>query len=42
MSKSKTFPLNQNLTCANYGNYEATCVICPEKYVGQIKEQILQ
>jgi len=25
MTKSKTFPLKQNLTCANYGVYVATC-----------------
>jgi len=33
-SKTKTFPLNQNLTCANYGIYIATCLLCDEKYVG--------
>jgi len=35
MSKFKTFPFNQNLTCANYSIYVATCVICHEQYVGQ-------
>jgi len=35
MSKAKTFPLNQNLTCTNYGIDVATCVICNKKYVGQ-------
>jgi len=25
---SKTFPLNHNVTCVNYGIYVATCVIC--------------
>jgi len=33
--KNKYFPLKQNLTCANYGLYVATCVICHEQYVGQ-------
>jgi len=40
MSKNKTFPLNHNLTCANCGIYVATCVICHEQYVGQIKNKI--
>ena len=31
--KNKTLPLNQNLTCANYGIYVLTCVICDEEYV---------
>jgi len=37
MTKTKTFPLNQYLTCANHGWYVcvATCVICHEQYVGQ-------
>ena len=39
MSKTKTFPLNQNLTCANYGIYVATCVLCHEQYVGQTKNK---
>jgi len=25
MTKSETFPLKQNVTCANYGVYVATC-----------------
>jgi len=33
ISKTKTFPLNQNLTCADYGIYVATCVLCHEQYV---------
>ena len=37
MSKTKIFPLNQNLTCAKYGICAVTCVICHEKYVGQTK-----
>jgi len=39
MSKTKTFPLNQNLTCPNYGIYVATCVLCHEQYVGQTKNK---
>jgi len=39
MSKINTFPLNQNLTCANFGIYAATCVICHEQYVGQTKNK---
>jgi len=39
MSKNKTFPLNQELTCANHGIYVATCVICQEQYVGQTKNK---
>jgi len=35
LAKDQTFPLNQNLTCANCGIDLATCVICNEKYVGQ-------
>jgi len=35
MGKNKTFSLNQKLTCANYGIYVATCVICHEQYVEQ-------
>ena len=30
MTKSKTFTLKQNLTCANCGIYAATCGICHE------------
>ena len=36
MTKTKTFPLDQNLTCANYVSYVATCVICHQLHVGQI------
>ena len=39
MGTNKTFPLNQKLTCANYGIYVATCVICHEQYVGQTKNK---
>jgi len=37
MSKTKTFLLNQHLTCTDYGIYVATCVPCHEQYVGQTK-----
>ena len=39
MSKTKTFPLNQKLTWADYGIYVATCVICHEQYVAQTKNK---
>ena len=39
MNKTKTFPLNQNLTRANYGFYAATCVLCHKQYVGQTKNK---
>jgi len=39
MDKNKTFPLNQKLTCANYGVYVATCVICHEQHIGQTKNK---
>jgi len=39
MSKTKTFLLNQNLTCANYGIHVATSVLCHEQYVGQTKNK---
>ena len=32
--QTKTFKLNQSLTCADFGIYVATCVICHEQYVG--------
>ena len=35
LTKAKTFPLNKHLTCANFGIYIVTCVICHEQYVGQ-------
>jgi len=35
LTKTKTFKLNQSLTCADFGIYVATCVICHEQYVGQ-------
>ena len=35
LTKTKTFKLNQSLTCADFGIYVATCVICREQYVGQ-------
>ena len=41
MSETKSFSLNQNLTCANYGIYAATCVICHEQYVGQTIRKFL-
>jgi len=39
MGKNKIFLLNQKLTCAKYGIYVATCVICHEQYVGQTKNK---
>jgi len=36
MTNNKYFPLNQNLTCANFGIYEATCLTCYQQYNGQI------
>ena len=33
------FKLKQRLTCANYGIYVATCVLCGEQYVGQTKNK---
>ena len=35
LTKTKTFKLNPSLTCADFGIYVATCVICHEQYVGQ-------
>ena len=35
LTKTTTFKLNQSLTCADFGIYVATCVICHEQYVGQ-------
>ena len=35
LTKTKTFKLNQSLTCADFGIYVATCLICHEQYVGQ-------
>jgi len=32
--------LTQRLSCANYGIYMATCLLCKEKYVGQTKNKI--
>jgi len=39
IGKNNTFPLNQNLTCTNYGIYVATCVICQEQYVSETKNK---
>jgi len=36
MTKNRTFLPNQNLTCANYSIYVATCVICQRQYVGHM------
>ena len=33
--KTKIFKLSQSLTCADFGCYVATCVLCHEQYVGQ-------
>ena len=35
LTKTKTFNLNQSLTCAGFGIFVATCVICHEQYAGQ-------
>ena len=35
LTKTKTFKLKQSLTCADFGIYVATCVICHEQYVGR-------
>jgi len=35
LTKIKTFPLNQNFICADFGIYVAICVICLEQHVGQ-------
>ena len=35
LTKTKTFRLIQSLTCADFGIYVATCVICHEQYVSQ-------
>jgi len=35
LTKTKTFKLNQSLTCADFGIYVTTCVICHEQYVGE-------
>ena len=35
LAKTKTFKLNQSLTCADFGIYVATCVICHEQHIGQ-------
>jgi len=39
-NKKKTFPLNRNLTCTNYGRYVATCVIRDQQYNGQTVNNI--
>ena len=39
LTKTKTFKLNQSLTCTDFGIYVATCVICQEQYVGQTSNQ---
>ena len=35
LTKTKTFKAKPSLTCADFGIYVATCVICHEQYVGQ-------
>jgi len=35
LTKTKTFKLNQSLTCADFGIDVVTCVICHEQYVAQ-------
>ena len=39
LTKTKTFKLNQSLTCTDFGIYVATCVICHEQYVGQTSKK---
>ena len=41
-SSGRTFSLKQNLTCADYGEYVATCKLCSEQYVGQTVNKILK
>ena len=36
LTKTKTFKLNQSLTCADFGIYVAICMMCHEQYVDQI------
>jgi len=40
LTKTKTFKLNQSLTCADFGIYVATCVICHGQYVGQTSKKV--
>ena len=40
ITKNKTVPVNQNLLCANYDIYVASCVICHEHYVEQTSNKL--
>ena len=40
LTTTKTFKLNQSLTCADFGIYVATCVMCHEQYVVQTSNKI--
>ena len=42
LTKTKTFKLNQSLTCADFGIYVAICVICHEQYIGQTSNKFSQ
>jgi len=42
LTKTKTFKLNQSLTCADFGIYVATSVICHEQYVGQTSNKFFK
>jgi len=35
LGKTKTFKLHHSLTCADFGIYVVTCVMCHEQYLGQ-------
>jgi len=37
LTKTKTFKLNQSLTCADFGIYIATCVMCHEQWSMLVK-----
>jgi len=38
-TKNEPSPLKQNLTCAKYGNYVATCVIFHQRYAGETADK---
>jgi len=42
LTKTKALKLNQSLTCADFGIYVATSVICYEQYVGQTSNKFLK
>ena len=39
LTNARTFKLNQSLTCADFGIYVATCVICHEQHAGQTSKK---